>query len=65
MIFNEWYANLQDFMEKDQDKLTEQSAFKLNEIIHFVDQYSITNLEEILFIEKEKAMSQSKKVKIL
>lgn len=65
MLYFEWLSNLQSFVERDLDKLTEQSAFKLNEIIHFVQQYSETNEEEIVFTEKEKALAESKKAKLM
>jgi hypothetical protein len=33
MILFDWLENLKEFIEKDQEKLTEQVSFKLNEIV--------------------------------
>lgn len=63
--FHEWFEKLQEFLEKEHEKLTETAAFKLNEIIQFVEQYSLTDSEEISFIEKDKGMAGSRKRAIL
>ena len=51
MLFFDWFENLKDFLEKDEEKLTEQVSFKLNEIIQFVEQYSIMEKEDIKFVD--------------
>ena len=65
MILFDWLENLKEFIEKDQEKLTEQVSFKLNEIVQFVDQYSILEKEIIPFIDKETAHANDKKRQLL
>jgi hypothetical protein len=48
-------------MSKNQDKLTEQITFKLNEVIQFADQYALIEKVEIKFIPKEIAVVNDKK----
>mmetsp|Transcript_3679 Transcript_3679/g.5535 ORF Transcript_3679/g.5535 Transcript_3679/m.5535 type:complete len:159 (+) Transcript_3679:1224-1700(+) len=40
MVFHEWYSALQEFLDQERPKLTEQVAFSLNEIIEFAEQYT-------------------------
>jgi Asp-tRNA(Asn)/Glu-tRNA(Gln) amidotransferase C subunit len=51
MIFYEWFENLKEFIERDEDKLTEQVSFKLSEIVQFVEQYGQIEKEEIEFVD--------------
>ena len=53
MQFHEWFSSLKEFMSKNQDKLTEQITFKLNEVIQFADQYALIEKVEIKFIPKK------------
>ena len=65
MQFHEWFSSLKEFMSVNQDKLTEQITFKLNEVIQFADQYSIIEKVEIKFIPKEIAAVNDKKQYLL
>ena len=63
--FYEWITNLQDFLAKDQDKLTEQVIFKLNEIIQFMEQYNQIEKHVIQFIDQQTALLKDKKRNLL
>ena len=65
LVFYDWFDNLKTFVEKDQDKLTEQASFKLREYIEFVEQFSQIEIVEIPFVDKEVAIKNSKKNAIL
>ena len=65
MQFHDWFDGLKSFVEKDQDKLTEQVNFKLNEIIEFFEQFSSIETVEVPFVEEKVALANDKKMNLL
>ncbi len=52
--FSDWFTHVKDLL-KDDEKLTEQIKFKVQEIIEFCEAFSLSECRDIDFIELKKA----------